>query len=311
MDFSIAFFNVVLTVIYILPGFILCKSGKLSAKHLPGLSALLVYVCSPCMIISNFASVEFTPSLLLELFLFFVFALFLQASFVALLYFLLVRRGGAERKWRVLSISSVFGNVGFFGLPVIKSLLPDFPEAVCFSSAFVIAMNLLVFTVGVFCLTGDKKYMSLRAGVLNPTFFGMIVALIIFVLSLGPKMPPMLYNSISLVGNMSTPLCMLILGARLATVPLRPLFCRPFVYFSALSKLLLFPLFCFLTVYFLPLPFSFRASAVILSATPSAVIVSNMAEIYGTETELSANCVLLSTLLCVFTVPLVSFLLGA
>ena len=61
-------------------------------------------------------------------------------------------------------------------------------------------------------------------------------------------------------------------------------------------------------VYFLPLPFSFKASLLVLSSTPCASIILNMAEIHHSETELSANCDLVSTLMCFMTIPVLTLL---
>ena len=74
-------------------------------------------------------------------------------------------------------------------------------------------------------------------------------------------------------------------------------------------KLIVFPLFCYAAVYFLPLTQTFKASMLILSAAPCASMVLNVAEIYHGETELSANCVLLATLSCFITIPLLTLLL--
>ena len=102
---------------------------------------------------------------------------------------------------------------------------------------------------------------------------------------------------------------MIILGIRLATVPFRSLFAKPMVYLVCFGKLIAFPLFCFALMYFLPLDPLIKATALILSATPGASVVFNLAEIYDSEADLSANCVLLTTLLCFLTIPLVTFLI--
>jgi len=116
-------------------------------------------------------------------------------------------------------------------------------------------------------------------------------------------------NAVNLLSSMTTPLCMIILGVRLSTVRFMSLFSKPFVYIICLGKLVVFPLFCYLTVAFLPLPFSFKASVLILSAVPCASVILNMAEIHHAETELAANCVLISTLLCFITIPLLTLVL--
>ena len=114
--------------------------------------------------------------------------------------------------------------------------------------------------------------------------------------------------SLGKLGSTSTPLCMIILGIRLAQTPVRQLFSRPLVYGASLSKLLAFPLFCYLAVLPLPLPLSFKASILILSATPCASIILNLAEMHRCEAEFPANCVLVSTLLCFLTIPALTLL---
>ena len=63
---------------------------------------------------------------------------------------------------------------------------------------------------------------------------------------------------------------------------------------------------CLAIVYFLPFDPIFKAAMFILGGTPCASVMLNIAEMYEGETELAANCVLLSTLLCVFTIPILN-----
>lgn len=308
MAFEISFFNVLITLFYIIPGFIICKMKRASADHLPTMSAALVYICSPCMIISSFLSLDFSVSNLMNMGMFFVITLILQSIFMTVI-FLIIRKKHSDSRYRMLTISSVFGNVGFFGLPMVKALLPDNPEVLCYSSIYVLSMNLLAFTIGVFCLTENKRYMTLKAALINPTTFGFVIAFPLHLLSAKNWLPGMLSNSINLLGTMTTPLCMIILGIRLANIPFKKLFCRPFIYLICLMKLIIFPIFCYAAVYLLPLSSSFKASILILSATPCAAIISNLAEMHQSETELAANCVLVTTLLSFLTLPVLTLLL--
>ena len=308
MSFQIALSNVLLTLLYIIPGFIICKIKKASAQHLSTMSAVLVYVCSPCMVVNSFLQLEFSWSGFGKMALFFAVTLVLQIAFMLILYAICHKKYD-DSKYRILTIGAVFGNVGFFGLPVVKAMLPNNPEVMCYSSIFVLSMNLLVFTIGVFCLTNDKKYMTLKSAILNPTTFSIIVALPLYFFGVRQYMPDLLVNGISLLSSMTTPLCMIILGIRLATVSFKKLFTRPIIYLICACKLIIFPLFCFAAVYFIPLDFAFKASILILTAVPCASIILNMAEIHHSETELAANCVLVSTLLCFLTIPVLALLL--
>lgn len=307
MSFQIAVTNVLLTVIYIIPGYIICKARKASAEHLSTLSAVLIYIGTPCMLISSFFALEFSPDYLLKMLYFFIVTFVLQAVFMLILYFIFKKRYD-DAKYRIFTIASVLGNVGYFGLPIVKALVPGSPEVMCYSSVYVLSMNILVFTVGAFCLTARKEFMTLRAALINPSVLGFAAALLIFVFGVKSYFPAPLIDSIQLVGSMTTPLCMIILGVRLATVSLKKVFLRPFVYLICLSKLIIFPLFCYLAVYFLPFDSAFKAAVLILSATPCASVILSMAEMYKSETEISANCILLSTLICFITIPLMTLI---
>ena len=223
--------------------------------------------------------------------------------------FLVFKKKFHISKYRMLTIGSVLGNCGFFGLPLIKALLPQNPEVACYSSIYVISMNLLVFTAGIYCLTQDKKYISLKAAIMNPTFFSILVAIPLYIFSASERLPDLAKDSIGLLGKMTTPMCMFILGIRLGTMDFKKLFTNSFVYFACVGKLIVFPLFAYACVFFLPLPAPFKASILILAATPCASIILNLAEIHGKEQEMSANCILLSTILCILTIPFMALLI--
>ncbi len=303
MSFQVTFSNVLITLLYILPGYLLCRCKKASADHLSTMSAFLVYVCAPCMVISAFLQLDYDRQQLLNMILFFFITLVLQGSFMMLLYCLL-RSKYDDSRYRILTIGTVLGNVGFFGLPLIKALLPDNPEVMCYCSICTISMNILVFTMGVYCLTNDKKHLNLRSAFINPTMCGLVIGLPLYILGARIYLPAPLLSGLSLLGSMTTPVCMIILGIRLASISFRKLFCRPFVYLTCLGKLVIFPLFCYGVACLLPVDETIKISILILASTPCASKILNMAEIHRSETELSANCVLLSTLLCIVTIPI-------
>lgn len=308
MTVQIAFTNVLMTLFYIIPGYALCKFKKASADHLSTLSAILIYFCAPCMVLNNFLSLEYSFDKLIDMGVFFVFTLILQALFMGGIY-LIFKKRFTDSKYRMLSIASVMGNVGFFGLPIVKALLPNSPEAWCYSSVYLLSMNVLVFTVGVYCLTGKKESMTIKAAVINPTILALLFSLPLYMLGAGNYTPELIKKALTLLSDMTTPLCMMILGMRLAKTSLKTLFCRPFVYGICLCKLLLYPLFCWAVTCFLPVSDAFKSALLILSAAPCASIILNMAEMYKSETENAANCVMLSTLLCFMTIPIITLLI--
>ena len=135
-------------------------------------------------------------------------------------------------------------------------------------------------------------------------FTGMILCL----LNAKNWLPDILRTGFSALGSMSTPLCMIILGVRLATMDFKALFTTKLAWLISAGKLLVFPLFCYLLVLPFPLDPVFKGSILILAGTPCASILLNLAEIHHNGQELAANCALLSTLLSILTIPLLSLL---
>ncbi len=311
--------RVAISLCFIIPGYILCKFKKASADHLSTLSTILVFVCGPCMIIYSFYKASMNVNELgidkltlgLNMLYFGLVTLFLQMIFTLIL-FLIFRKKYDDAKYRLLTGASVLGNVGFFGLPLVEALFANNPYVACYSSVFVMSMNILAFTVGVFCLTKDKKYISLKKAIINPTGIAIMISIPIFIFIdkiPGNKFTDVMWDSINLLGKMTTPLCMLILGIRLAVVNLKDIFTRKFVYIISALKMLVFPIFSFFVVCFLPFfDDTFKISVLVLSAAPCASVILNLAEIHHSEEEIAANCVLVSTLLCIITIPLVSLL---
>ncbi len=313
--FKISLVNVLIILCFILPGFLLGKFHLADGKHLKTLSTLLVYVLGPAMFIDSFSKIEFSWDTTRRIIIFFLLTFVLQLIFLSIL-FLLFRRKYENAKYRIFTIGSVMGNVGYFGLPVVSAIYKDFSLATIYSCIYVLSMNILVFTFGVFCITQDKKYMSIKKALLNPTVFGFIIAFILYALNVSKYLDSNLvtikiFDAVNLLSKMSAPICMIVLGIRLSTVNFLSLWTRPFVYLTVVFKGLIFPLFAFLVTRWLPFLYLDDIGVItILSAAPCGAIVLSLAEIHHKEEELSANTVLVTTLLSFITIPIITLLLN-
>ena len=306
-SFSITFSNVLLALLYLFPGFLLCRFGKARPDHLGTTSVLLLYVCGPGMFLNAMITPDPSPELTARMGLFILFSLAGELILMLLLR-LACRKRGRDFSLRMLSVASVMGNVGFFGLPVVRALFPDAPEAGVYSCMFNVSLNIVAWTVCVFTLTGEKRHMSLRSALLNPSVLAAAAGFVLYLLRAKTWLPETVQVCFRSLGTVSTPLCMLILGVRLATLNPGKLFTTPIVWLISAGKLLVFPLFCFLLVLPLPLDPVFKGCMLLLAATPCASIVLNLAEIHNSGQDLAANCALLSTLLSIITIPLLSLL---
>ena len=306
--FKTTFLAVLLSLLYMIPGYIFCKIKKVRPEHLSTMSFILIYFCSPCMIVSAFLELPRTKENIWLMMLFFAFSFLVQVLFFFILY-LIVRKKQDNPMVRIMSVGSVLGNVGFFGLPLIKALFPANPEVACYSCIYVVSMNLLVFTIGIYGVTGDKKAISVKNVFINPAFVSFLIAMPLYLSAGGEWFPEFLGKGVDIVGKMTTPMCMLILGIRLATIEPKKLFTNKYVYLTCGLKLLVLPLFAYGLSLLFPLPETFRYSALILAGTPCASVLLGMAEMKGQSMDLAANCILLSTLMSILTLPVLSFLI--
>ncbi len=306
MSFFVTLSAVAVMLVYAVPGWCLVKSKAVNSSQIPAFSKLLVYVCQPCLTIYSFRQAQFSAESAKNLGIGFLISLLLQLGLLVL-YFVLFKKKRQDVIWRVVNLAAVMSNCGFLGVPLLEALLPDHPEALAYSSVFSISMNLVGWSVGMYILSLDKSYIRPKKMLINPATIGLVIALPLYVFSI--QLPEQIDTMLTLVGRMSTPLCMIIMGMRLATVKLKEIFADKLQYFAVVLNQLVYPLLAFAILYFIPIDHTLKQTIVILCACPVASMVQNYAEILGKGSKNAANMVLLGTMTSIITVPLICLIL--
>ena len=304
-SFFAALTTVGVMLFYAVPGFLLVKSKLVASDGISAFAKLLMYVCSPMLVIYSFLNIEFSWALAGNMAIAFVFAISVMLLFVII--FSRVFKGKADAKYKIYTLATVFPNCAFMGVPILQAVLPDYPEALAYSVMFSMALNISAWTVGSYVITGDKKYIGVRKVFLNPQIFALLVAIPLF--ALGIKLPTQLDSMITLLGKMTTPLCMLIMGMRLATTPIKGIFLKPMQYLIIAIKQLALPLLVFLILLPLPLDQNMKNSIYIIFACPVASVILSFAEMLGNGQRDAANMVLLGTSLSTLTIPIMCLLI--
>lgn len=307
MVFTTTLSSVALLLLYAVPGFLLTKTKLVESSAIPAFAKVLLYVCQPCLTFYSFDKADFSYDLLWGLGIFFLIALAAQFGFLMLFYWLFRKKSKENVNYRIMNMALVLGNCGFFGIPVVEKLFPDRADAAAYCLVFTLAMNLLCWTMVLYIVTRDKKYIKAKQLILNPATIAFIVGIVLFVLSV--KLPGILSEAVSLGAKISTPLCMTILGMRLATASFRTVFLRPVQYLVVIAKQTLIPLIVFGLVSLLPVDVFIKQLSFILFACPVASNVLNFAEIGGKGQKEASGCVLLGTMLSIATMPLMMLLL--
>lgn len=288
---------------YAVPGYIFIKIKALKEESIPAFAKLLLYVCSPCLAFYSFSKAEYSEQMHTTIWISLGITLGLLVA-VVLLARILLHRLNHDIRWRIFMVATALGNLGFFGIPLLEHFLPEYPYAPVFSQVFSLSMNLMAWTIGLFFISQDKKYLKIRKLLTVPILLVMIPAYPMFLF--GWTFPPIVEESIELLGRMSTPLCMIILGMRLATVKIKEMITDWRSLLAALSKTVLFPIFAFFLLFPIPLDPYVKATIFLLACCPCASMIQSLSELIGQGQKQAANVVLISTIVCIVTIPILS-----
>lgn len=302
MSFFITLSLVATLFAYAVPAFLLIKFKAVKETAIQGIASILLFISTPAIIINSFLQSKFSIDTALELLSFALLFLALQSITLGGAYLILKRRF-TDARARIATAASSLGNCGFFGIPLLNGLMPDKPQAVIFVAIVSIFMNFFAFTFGSMIMSGDTKYIRIKKLFINPSILSAIVAIPLFILNV--QLPEQIMSILDMFVKMSSPLCMFVLGMRLATVKFINLFTNPYAYFAVFAKQIIMPVCAILITLLLPFDPMIETSLVILCACPVASVVLNISEIIESGQKHAVNTVLLGTLLSIITIPVI------
>lgn len=201
----------------------------------------------------------------------------------------------------------IFGNQGFIGFAISYILMAE--QGIIYLTFFNIFYLILIWTYGIYIFTKTEKSVNLKLLFLNPGILSTLIGLVM--LFLPYQWPSLLLDTFESVGKMTIPLSMILIGSLLADIQwqdLRTYSKNIYIWIAAISKLLILPSFLFI-FFFLHVPYSLMIVAVLTAAMPSASTTSVYAQKFGGDASFASFGVLLSTLLCIITIPLLYSLL--
>ena len=312
-EFRTTLFVVSIMLLYAVPGYILVKVRAIKQENISAFSKLLMYVCQPALTLYSFNKADFTKRLGCRLLLFWAIITALQMVFIGIFFFIYKNRSDNVR-YRIATVASTLSNCSFLGVPLLEAIFPQSKNVAAYSMMYFLSMNILGWTLVSAIITHDKKYISAKKILLNPATLSIAASLPFFLtgFKIGAQNGQFLgyaQNMIDILGKMTTPLCMLILGMRLATMRVKSLFDNPLQYVSVAVNQIIFPLCALGVLMLLHVNRELMWCMYIMCACPVAAVVQNYAEILGSGQETAASTVLLGTLLSVVTLPVLVLLL--
>ena len=204
-------------------------------------------------------------------------------------------------------VMTVFSNIGFMGFPVISSIYGS--DALLYASIFLLPYNLLIYTYGVQSYSkgsSNKKQTSWKQSmrsVLNNGVIASVLAIMIF--SLNIQLPTSIGSAISMVGGLTSPLSMMIIGASLALIDFRELIKDKQLIIFSIIKLIVIPIISVLIIVAFIQNEVIAGITVLMMAMPVGSMTAILAQEYGGNYELNSKGVAFTTILSVITIPVV------
>ena len=291
--------QVIILFIVVLIGVGCRKLGYFTDETIRGVTQLVINITVPALTISNMQR-PFDMSVLKG------FALTMLLTFmiivVAVCAGLLLFRNREHAKKAVLVNLIAFPNCGFMGYPIILAVNPDW---MIYAVAYNITCVFTTWTIGVSLFKG-KENISLRRVLLNPNILSAVVGFFFFCTS--TALPAIPAEVLSMVGGLTTPLTMLLLGTRLCGLRLRDLTDMDYHIAAAISLVIL-PLLAHFSMRALPIAPAVAGTVFLLTAMPCGTLTAMQAELYDGDKVFAARAIAYATLLALVSVPLLSALL--
>ena len=305
--------NVLIFVLLAVPGYLLVKGKLLGQKESGTLSKLLTNIGMPFLIFSSTLKLELTGSFAVSLILCGLFCVIFTTGFFFLCA-LLVRGEREDQRQRMMRFCMAFANNGFIGIPLARAVFGEDSPVMAYLIILNIITNVLMFSLGTGPLSGQKKTLDMKKVLLNPVLLAFLAGIAVNFTGVTGYVPE-IQTYCTHFSGIVTPLSMVILGMKLAAIPMGRLFASWRMYYVCAVRLVLFPVLGVgLGLLLAMVPAFGWDNNLILAlfmgfAMPTAGLASTFADQYQGDTDSAAIFTLGTTILSVVTIPVLYALL--
>ena len=295
-------------LIMIIFGIVARKYHILTKENQSQFSSMVINIASPCLILSSAISAE--DRIAAEEVVEMLGILLVLTVLVLTLSALVPRLLRYPKKDRsIANLMFWCTNVTFIGLPLVKSIYGN--EAVIYVTFAVMLINILFYSYGVILVSsnaGQKRKFNPKS-LLNPGMAACMGTCLIYFLQI--PVPDVLATSLTMVGNLTAPLAMMMIGFGLMDISLKETVTDVNLILLVLCKMLVMPALVLLVIKHLIDNAYLLAACLAAVATPTGGMVAMLATLYNKDAYLTVTKeISISTLLSVITIPVVAFIVG-
>ena len=290
-------------------GYIAGKLGYMGGTFDKKLSKVVIDITCPALILSSAMTGELPDRrYILPLLGISVLTYVLLTGVALLLPRFLTKKKDDEG---VIGFAMMFGNVGFMGYPIVASIFGH--EAVFYAAVLNVVNTFTVFTVGTMLIVGknqstvEEKEMSqkkmLRKVLYSTPMLSAYLTMLIVALEI-KDIPEFISQPLTMIGNITVPAALLIIGSSMSQLPLRALLGNGTIYTTTLMRLAILPI----GIHYLMTLLGFSSFVVGINTVVIAMPVATYGTIlclrHGKDTTLITEVTFITTLLAMISIPL-------
>ena len=285
-------------------GWFVVKIKLLKSEDSKVISKIALFITVPCLMITTF-QIDYTPEIRDGLLL-----AILAALVVNVTYAIFVNVFGKPFKLDTLEKSSImFSNAGNLTMPVILSVLG--PDWTIYGVGYMLVQDVFLWSYGRMLMSNEKK-IDFKKMFLNVNMIALFIGGLLFLLRI--KLPEILQGPVESFSAMVGPLSMFIAGMLIAGCTFKQVVSNKRIYLVITMRMIVCPLIAMCILKFsgmanlVPDGKMILLVSLIASVAPTASTITNMAQIYGRDSVYASSINVVTTLMCIITMPLMVFL---
>lgn len=305
MELTLILLKQIMMMLVILSIGILCR--KRNILHEPiykDLATLLLRVVNPLLVFVTLQQ-PLDPQRLRGLLIAIALS-FAGMTIMILLAKLLIRKKN-NPVYRIERFCATYPNCAYIGIPLVGGVFGE--EGVFYLTGTILVFNLMLWTHGLLQVRHDEQRTTPKQMVrrmLNPVVVSALLGFTFYVTNI--SLPHVLLDGMRYVGNMNTPLAMLIAGGILAQTNFKKILKNYRIYYIAFLKLLLFPAVLITVFYWLPIEHTIVMSVMLALGGSTATACAALALVYDREPLYASEIFAVTTVSTMITLPAVMML---
>ncbi len=298
-------------------GFALARIELLDQHTKQKLTKILLNVTTPLMMIDAFYDRmqmlgEQESDLGVSVGMLFVYSFAFYLILIVLSLILVAALHPPKDDKRLYIFMTIFGNVGFMGFPIVKSVYGT--EGLFYAAIVNSVFNIFVYTFGVVLMGGAGesgsgslaeriKQIPWKKLLLTPAVIGTAVGILIFVCRI--PLPGIIADTCGTLGDLTSPLAMLVVGANLSGMKIKDVLTNMRMNIYVLLRQIAMPLVFWLIISRFVTHPVLAPTLLLMSCMPVANTTALFATEYNGNEKLASQGIFMTTLFSLISFPLI------